>query len=136
MDVFGAAGDLGADFETRNGSADLIHPRTYRALVVQRLPHGAAQIDPQQLALVGGGAVRVGEDRSFVGRGIAGARQHRIVGRRALQAPARRAAMRVTFSVAALTTTTGSRIAPSLSANETATPSAGQSSAERDVTFM
>ena len=77
----------------------------------------------------------VGEDRRLRGRRVAGARQHRIVGRRALQRFSA-AAMRVTFSVAALTTTIGSRIAPSLSANETATPSAGQSSAERDVTFM
>jgi len=78
---------------------------------VEGLPHRPLDIDAQQFALVRHRAAHVGDELGFLDP-------------------------RVAFVVAALTTTRADFIAlPSLSST-TATPSAGQSSAEPVVTFM
>ena len=51
VDIFRAARDLGAGFETRDGAADLIHDSASS--------NGAGQIDPQHFFLIGGGTMRV-----------------------------------------------------------------------------
>jgi hypothetical protein len=43
------------------------------------LPYGATEINAQQFALIGGGAVRIAEQNSFFRRGIAGVPQELIV---------------------------------------------------------
>ncbi len=132
VDVVRAAGDLAsglrdAGWRGRSGSW-----RGHRL----RLTDRAREIDAEQFLLVGGRAMRIGEERDFLDGGVARAA-------RRLSSPFEPArtfsvsGRRVTFSVAALTMTHGLRIAlPSAISQRTARPSAGQSSAEREVHFI
>ena len=60
MRVVGAAGDFGADFEAGNIACRPGSSRHLPRVLTERSPHRAAQIDAQQLALIGGRAMRIG----------------------------------------------------------------------------
>jgi len=107
----------------------------HRCFAVERLTQCPSHEYPDELAFVGGRATDVRYAFDDVGRRVACARQGLVIDRRAGSACSD-SVSRIAFSVAALTTTRAEVMVDPSRCSETATPSAGQSSAEPVVTFM